>query len=168
MDEGKVRDGRGRFIRSVDTAQRDARAAELRRDGANYQEIADRLGFSDRSRARQAVERALAATVAEPAAELRALELARLDEMWRHAWAVLKREHVAHSNGRVVHLDGKPLVDDGPVLNAIDRLLRIQERRAKLLGLDAPTRVESITIDQIESEISRLSAELGVGEVPRR
>jgi hypothetical protein len=45
-------------------------------------------------------------------------------------------------------------------LKAVDRQVRISERRCKLLGLDAPTRVETITIDQIEAEIARLSAEL--------
>jgi hypothetical protein len=34
------------------------------------------------------------------------------------------------------------LEDDAPVLAAVDRLLRIQERRAKLLGLDAPVRAD--------------------------
>jgi hypothetical protein len=36
------------------------------------------------------------------------------------------------------HLGGETLADDGPVLQAIDRLIRISERRAKLRGLDAP------------------------------
>jgi len=33
------------------------------------------------------------------------------------------------------------LVDDAPVLAANDRLLRIQERRAKLLGIEAPQQI---------------------------
>ncbi|WP_188195602.1 hypothetical protein [Nonomuraea sp. SYSU D8015] len=37
--------------------------------------------------------------------------------------------------------DGAPLVDDGPKLAAIDRLLKIQARRAALLGLDAEKKV---------------------------
>lgn len=47
-------------------------------------------------------------------------------------------------------------------LQAIDRLLRISERRSRLLGLDAPvrTRVGTITLDAIESEIERLEREL--------
>ncbi|GAA2395473.1 hypothetical protein GCM10010404_61300 [Nonomuraea africana] len=35
---------------------------------------------------------------------------------------------------------GEPLEDDAPVLAAIDRMLKIQERRAKLLGLDIPVK----------------------------
>lgn len=33
------------------------------------------------------------------------------------------------------------LLDSGPVLAALDRVLRIQERRAKLLGINAPKKV---------------------------
>jgi hypothetical protein len=49
-----------------------------------------------------------------------------------------------------------------PVLQAIDRLLKIQERRARLLGLDAPTqhRVNVLSEDAIDAEIARLEAEL--------
>jgi hypothetical protein len=36
--------------------------------------------------------------------------------------------------------DGAPLLDDAPVLAAVDRLLKVQERRAKLLGLDVPVK----------------------------
>lgn len=159
----RVRGGNGRFVRSADTAQRDAAAARLRSDGQTYQAIADLLGFGDPSTARAAVERALAAVIQEPAGELRTLELDRLDRMYREVLAVLEREHVTVSNGKVVskvvgyevddegnerrNADGERLpiwevvLDDAPVLAAVDRMLKIQERRAKLLGLDAETKV---------------------------
>jgi hypothetical protein len=35
------------------------------------------------------------------------------------------------------------LADDAPVLNAVDRLVKISESRRKLLGLDAPAKVQS-------------------------
>jgi len=58
----------------------------------------------------------------EEAELVREIELQRLDELWRVAnTAALKGD-----------------------LKAIDRCLRIQERRAKLLGLDA---VESVTVE---------------------
>lgn len=158
----RTRDGRGRYIRTRDSAQRDAEACRLRTLGHTYDHIAAELGFADRSKARQAVERGLTAVVAEPAGELRALELSRLDELWRRAWAVLEREHRVVQLGKVVRdQDGQAVVDHGPTLQAIDRLLKIQERRSRLLGLDAPTKVEAITVDQIDSEIARLARELG-------
>lgn len=134
-------DGRGRFTRSIDTAQRDADACRLRSRGTTYQQIADQLGYANKGDAHRAVSRALKAVVAEPAEEVRALELARLDAMYEAAMGVLERRHVTVSNGRVVELDGAPIEDDAPVLQAIDRLLKIQARRAALMGLDQPAKV---------------------------
>lgn len=49
-------------------------------------------------------------------------------------------------------------------LAAMDRVLRIMERRAKLLGLDAPTRIDAkVTDADLESEIERLLADLEQG-----
>jgi hypothetical protein len=77
---------------------------------------------------------------------------------------VLRRPHVVISAGKVVvHPDTRQsLEDDIPVLKAIDTLLRIQERRARLLGLDAPaqTTVHVLSEDAIDQEIARLEAEL--------
>lgn len=162
----RSRDGRGRFVRTTDTAERDAQACELRAQGYSYQRIAAALRYTDRSLARRAVERALAATVRDSADTLREIELQRLDAMWQQAWQVLYEDHPFVSGGRIVYdpATGQPLVDDGPVLAAIDRLLKISERRAKLLGLDAPTKVETITLDQVDAEIARLMAELARGE----
>jgi hypothetical protein len=155
----------GRYTRTADTARRDAEAAQLRACGASYQHIADQLNFANRSAARKAVQRALADTVREPAEEVRQIQLAQLDRLTREALKVLERTHIHVSQGRVVKSDdGVPLEDDAPVLNAIDRLLKIQERRAKLLGLDAPSKVEVLSLDAIDAEISRLSAELGRSE----
>lgn len=160
-DNHRPHSGKGRFVRRPATAQRDAAAAELRADGKTYQQIADELHFSHRDLARRAVERALAATVREPAAELRQLELIRLDSLWMQAMGVLTRDHLTVSNGRVVELNGEPVKDDAPILNAIDRLLKIMERRAKLTGLDAPAKVEVMTLESIDAEIAKLSQELG-------
>jgi hypothetical protein len=160
----RTRNGKGRFARNVDTAERDGQAARLRCEGHSYDTIAARLGYCDKAAAYRGVERAILATVAEPAAELRTLELARLDDLWQQAWAVMTRTHITVSNGRVVELHGQPIPDSGPTLQAIGRLLRIQERRARLLGLDAPTKVETFSMGAIEAEIARLSAELGLND----
>lgn len=143
----------GKFTRSIETAERDAQAARLRARGLGYKQIAEQLGYEDHTGAYKAVQRALKEIVAEPAEELRALELERLDDMYRRAQAVLERRHVTVSQGRVVRLDDEPLEDDGPVLAALDRLLKIQERRARLLGLDAPTQVQAEVVQVTESDI---------------
>lgn len=133
--------GTNRFVRTPETARQDARAAELRAEGYSYQQIADELGFSDRGRAHHAVRRALRDIAEKPAAAVRDLELRRLDAMYEAVMEVLERRHVTVSHGKVIEHDGGPLIDDAPVLAAVDRLLKIQARRAALLGLDAETKV---------------------------
>lgn len=102
--------------------ERELRALELRKAGASYAQIAEVLGIS-RSAAHKAVARALdkvIAEVRENADRLRALELERLDHLSRELWRQALKGH----------------------LGAIDRLLKVMERRAKLLGLDAPTKAD--------------------------
>lgn len=161
----RPRGGGGRFLRSAETAERDAEACRLRSAGLTYPQIAAELGYGSSGRAYEGVQRALLSIVQEPAEELRKLELDRLDEMWRAALGVLRAKHIVVQHGKVVmhrQTDGveAPLEDPGPVLQAVDRLLRIQERRARLLGLDAPKQVEMITLEMIQAEIVRLEAEL--------
>ncbi|MGP3752193.1 hypothetical protein [Streptomyces sp. IBSNAI001] len=157
----RTRGGNGRIVRTVDTAERDAEAARLRTRGYTYQQIADELDWVSRGDAYRAVQRVLEDTVKEAGDEVRAIELDRLDTLHAAAMDVLEREHVTVSNGRVVALDGAPLPDDGPVLAAIDRLLKIQERRARLLGLDAPTKQNiSISPDRLAA-IEAIAEELG-------
>ncbi|MFD5058244.1 hypothetical protein [Streptomyces sp. NPDC058394] len=162
MDDPKARPhgGDGQFVRSLTTAQRDAEAARLRSKGWTYPRIAAELGFNHKADAYNAVKRVLDETVREAGDDLRALELDRLDGMYAAAMEVLEREHVTVSNGKVVTLDGEPLPDDGPVLQAIDRLLRIQERRARLLGLDAPVKRDVTLSDERVAAIEALAEEL--------
>jgi len=153
-----TRGGDGRYTRGLSTAEQDAEACRLRARGRTYEQIGADLHLS-KSSAYEAVQRALADTVREPADEVRQLELLRLDELHRAALGVMEATHYVVDKGTVVQWEGAPLVDDGPVLAAIDRLLRIQERRAKLLGLDAPLKV-SAEAEGLGTEIARLLAEL--------
>jgi transcriptional regulator len=102
---------------AVESAEKQRRVLELRKEGLTLQQIADELGYACPSGAHKALTRALEHMLREPVEEVRALECARLDAMWQKAWSRLKRGNV----------------------NAIDVLLRIMTRRSKLLGLDAPT-----------------------------
>lgn len=156
----RTRDGKGHFARTIDTVRRDTQAAELRAKGWSYQRIADELGWGNKGDAHHAVQRILQETVQEAGDDLRTMERERLDRLSAAAWEVLDRQHVTVSNGQIVRLDGTPLPDDGPVLQAIDRLLRISESRRKLDGLDAPSRVsvDAITIgEEITGILDRLA-----------
>ena len=105
----------------LNAAERRQRAIELRKSGATLHQIAAQTGVSH-EQARKDIERAFADLLAEQNAkteELRAMELERLERMHLALWKQALEGH--HG--------------------AIDRLLRIAERRAKLLGLDAPAKV---------------------------
>ena len=151
----------------VDAAERDAQALELRAAGLSFRHLGQQLGCSTATAHRRVV-RGLDRTLREPADRVRALELHRLDQLQAHAVEVLRARHVVVQAGRPV-LDpasGNPYVDHGPVLAAINTLLRVAERRARLLGLDAPARVDAqvrgevYAVSAIDAELARLRAEL--------
>ena len=77
----------------------------------------------------------------EASEEVRQIEAARLDELTRTLMRVLATKHyvVSAASGVVARNPETKqlLLDDGPVIQAVAGLLRISERRSKLLGLDA-------------------------------
>lgn len=179
------RGGNGRFTRTADSRKRDHKAAELRAQGWSYDRIAAELGFASRGHAHDAVTRAYADIPSEATEHARRLDLERIDRLIEKAWEIMLRDHVTVSQGRVVGKqtgwqkdddgqilrdgEGAPVplyedvLDDGPALAAIREIRGLLERRAKITGYDAParSRVEVVTSDMIEQEITRLEAELG-------
>lgn len=138
----------GRFTRDMKTVRRDAQAADLYADGLNYQQIADQLGYAHRSDAKKAIDRAKA-DVARPAVtKLIAAESEELDALYVEAVAILQRNHVTVSHGKVIMWlnpetgQEEPLQDDGPKLAAIQTALRVRESYRKLHGLDQPAKTE--------------------------
>jgi hypothetical protein len=140
-DPDQPRDGNGKWLLTLTGAERRAEAARLRSRGYTYRQIATALNTDVRN-AYDYVREAMQAVVREAAEDAIAFELDRLDQAHRKALAVLEREHITVSNGRVVELDGQPLPDDGPILSAIDRIVKISESRRKLLGLDQPAKTQ--------------------------
>lgn len=101
-------------------AARHLEALRLRQRGLPYDEIAARIGYANRSVAYKAVMKALTGQMREPAEQVRELEIDRLDGM-----LLALQEKIASGDTR-----------------AIDTGLRIMERRARLLGLDAPQSID--------------------------
>ncbi|MFE3387345.1 hypothetical protein [Streptomyces anulatus] len=50
-EDERLRDGKGRYTRSIESVRRDATAAELRSDRKSYQQIAEAVGYSDKGEA---------------------------------------------------------------------------------------------------------------------
>lgn len=145
--------------------ERDAEAARLKAQGLTLKEIATRLNMDgDEHRAAAAIKRALGTMARFASDEIRLMELKSLDELEWVAWKTLQSNHIVISQGKIVRDDnGDPVDDDRFVLEVVDRILKIKERRAKLWGLDAPSRSEVISINSIEDEIAKLERELNAG-----
>ena len=148
------RDGRGRYTRTLERAESDARAARLRAEGWTYKAIAKELGYTCHTAAREAVRRALRDACLGPAKELVEMEAARLEAMYDEVLDILQADHVMVSHGRVVYdADGKPLPDYDIKLRAVDRALRARESFRKLMGLDQPTKVDARVTEVTQEDI---------------
>ena len=109
-------------VRRIRTTEKTLKALELRKRGLNYTQIGKKLGCHRSTACRYVLSELenLADKCREEAVHVRDLELQRLDALYLKAWEA---------------------VEEGD-LPAIDRCLRVQERRAKLLGLDAAAKVD--------------------------
>lgn len=118
----------------VAAAERRKKALALRIGGATLAEIAEVNGCAI-STVHADIQRCLSDIPRQEADELRAQEVTRLDKLQRACWT--------------------PAMDGD--LAAIGRALRIIDRRAKMLGLDAPQQVEVTGVDvDLDATVERL------------
>jgi hypothetical protein len=106
---------------TINKREKSVRALELRKAGVSYEMIAQQLGYSNRTSAHRAVSRLLDATEKEVVTDLREMELRRLDDLFRSMYPVALKGN----------------------FQAVDRCLKIMERRSKITGLDAPEKTQS-------------------------
>ena len=115
-------------------AEKKAEAFRLRKLGHSYSQIAEAIGVSITT-AHRYVKREIEALIKEPAEEVRKLELERLDYLLDRTLQALDRDGSDESK-------------------LVPTALRVMERRAKLLGLDAPVKAEvavtEVTRDDLE------------------
>lgn len=118
--------------------ERERRVLELRLAHYRWSDIAASVGYKSAGAAFNAYKRALVRTLQEPADEVRAQERERLDRL-----------------GNVVYQ--RALAGD---MAAIDRMLKIMDRRAKYLGLDIVQIKQDITITEGDSDFNDRVREL--------
>ena len=157
----------GNALRKADRVKRNAAIVRLKQDGLSFEAIGKELGIGRASAHRgfyEAVNR-----IGEPeVAAYRAEHVARLSMAREIVMDILSARHVTISQGHVIseitgHDDdgkpvyGEPYEDDGVTLNAVASLLKIDEREAKLLGLDSKAEI-SVT-GSLKYEITGMPAD---------
>lgn len=124
-------------VKTVERAERIQEALSLRKQGYSFFEIASHMGVSQAAAFRY-VDDGIKSLQREGAAEVLEMELARLDELQSaiYANAVTGSDHAA-----------------------FDRVLAVMDRRAKMLGLNAPERREISGADGGPIEMVSFAAE---------
>jgi len=173
---------RTRFQRKPETVERRQRVVDLRIRGWQWTQIAIELGVSYQ-RCQQLYDEAMTLVNRASVEKARELENMRLDAMEMSVWKVLDTAHVVIQQGKIVGIyvgverdpetnevlrdhNDKPVIrtepvpDDAPVLQAVDRLLRIADRRAKLNGLDASIKIKLEGDDDLDTDIEKMIADL--------
>jgi hypothetical protein len=135
-------------LQRIDLTEVEVQVLELRKAGWTFERIAQRLGYANKSGAWKAYDRALTATLQEPADELRALERERLDALFGSMY------EIAVTKGSARHAEVA---------------LKAMEQRARLLGLNAPERrvLDVVTHDQWTEAMESLEAEIAEAERER-
>jgi hypothetical protein len=117
---------------------KEAEVVKLRRGGLTWDLIAKQVGYKHGSSAQDAYVRASQRIVRDDIEAIRKMEEDRLDMAQASIWSKVMQGEIS----------------------AINTFLRIQERRAKLLGLDQPLKqqieVTNYDGDTIDAEVRRL------------
>lgn len=138
------------------------RAMELRVAGLSYNQIAREMGIS-KGCAFNYVAAVLEETkdsVAELADQARIIELQRIDEASKLCMQTLAETEWDDRVGGTEEHPGDPTKGRELRLKAVDRLVKLNDQRAKLLGLYAPAEVnanftEKVSPQQIRESLRR-------------
>jgi len=137
----------GRSKVKPETLEKERKVLEFRRGGLTFDLIAERLGYASASGAHKAYLSACNRIVYEDVVEVRKSEMDRLDIAQAAIWGDLTDTQNVDANTRA---------------RLVLALIKIMERRARLLGLDMPTKAQvEVSIydrDTIDDEVKRLVA----------
>lgn len=148
-----ARNSKGRYTRTPEAVARDAEAARLFYDeGLTYRQIAAHFGWKQHTSALDAVNRALR-DIAEPTKDVRDRRDRELQFLWDAAMEIYNRRHIVVSHGQVAKMDGEPIEDDGPRLQALDHMRKINAERRKLHGTDAAVKVDATVHEVTQQDI---------------
>lgn len=130
--QGGARPGESRHSpRRIEAVESQKKALEMRMRGLAYSAIAEKLGLASGQTAWNMVESALQRTIQEPADAVRKVELGRLDVLFMVAYHKVIEDRDMHAS---------------------QQALNIMNRRARLLGLDAPVQTVNKTTVSTDPE----------------
>lgn len=123
--------------RRIQAVMRQTQAMQLRLAGAEYPEIARQLGYNSKVAAYKGVMAGLKRTQQEPADELRKVILGRLNRLLLAVW--------------------QPAI--AADVKAVTAAMGIIERICRLMGLDAPLKID---MAMIRDEVNRIAEATGL------
>lgn len=152
-------------------AARRAKLVEYRRRKVPYSQFYEELGYANANAASKDFYRILEENLAELRVSVdvyREEQLAELEHLAEEAHIVMNdRHYILTPGGKLVAdpVTGDPLLDSGPKLAAMDRLVRIGDRVAKLRGTEAATKIEGVfSIDALDRALVEAREQLAAVE----
>ena len=128
--------------------------------GSTQEALAEQHGITQQ-RVSEIIKAVTASIPEEDIAERRKRLLDNLDVLGTVAAEIMESPlNPAYSNGRIMlDQEGRPILDAGPRLAALDRVIKIGERQAKILGLEAAQRVDVTVSEQAKRAAESAAAD---------
>jgi hypothetical protein len=128
-------------------------AFELKILGRTYHDIGIEIGVP-RATVFELVQEEISARVSPKVEQYRELQLAEIDKAIEILWPMAETPAIITQMGKIVYdQNGETIPDTESQMKALDRIQRLIERRAKLLGLDAPAKTDLKVTQQSEQDL---------------
>lgn len=159
--------GNGHWMRDMNAAERSAEAARLRSRGVMWKDIATQLGYASPGAAYDAAQRFWVEQPKQTVAEIRNEFRMKLDGLEQELRDIIANPHYVVASvpnvgpELVKGPNGEYLIDDAPILNAVDKIRALVETQLKFMpGVASATKVQVITDDDIADALEAERSEL--------
>ena len=149
-DSPAKRKSLAKFRKSLDVAERDARAARMYyAEKMTYREIAEALGYANETGAKRSADRGLRAIQVRGNETLIAEVRARIEENREFVKGIRDNppQRVSPTGAPVFGRDGEPVYDSQVQVTAAAELRKLDQQTIDLLGLAAPRRTVTAMVD---------------------
>lgn len=166
--------GRPTRGRMAEIAERREIVAAMLAQGVPQAVIAERLGHSRQTITADAlhVVQKRTSELNEYADQIIAKQTAELEAIREKAWQVVRTKHYQITKEGTVAKDdeGRALLDTAPNVSAMQLLLKVQEREARMLGTDQPKKIDVnaqvVTLDLVKASVLEMRRQVAELEGP--